>query len=139
MNWIDEIVKGTVDMYETMDPFELCDYMEIVLHTTGKGSAILQGQHSMYVRNFFNHECIFYSEGLRLKRLKFYIMHELGHALLHPDVPCSNLTNNMKLEQQANYFAIKMLLPNDIEYYVDKPIQLVAMEHDIPDGVLRIG
>lgn len=139
MNWIDEIIQGTFELYGTSDPFELCDYLEIVIQKTNRDSVILKGQSSMYIRNFCNKECIFYIEGLRYKRLKFYIMHELGHALLHPDVMISNLTNDLKLEKQANYFAIKMLLPNDEEYYLDKQIHHVALEHDIPDGVLHTG
>lgn len=134
MSWIDEIIQGTIELYGTSDPFELCDFMGIVLQSTNRDSAILKEQHSMYIRNFCSRECIFYAEGMRYKRLKFYILHELGHALLHPYVMCSRHTNNLKLERQANYFAFRMILRDCGE---EETIERFALVNDIPRDIFN--
>lgn len=137
MNWIDDVVAGLLDLYGTCDPFDLCDYLDITLRKVSSDSCVLMGQHSIYFRSFFGSESIMYSSGLRYKRLKFYILHELGHAILHPDVPCSNLMNTLKMEREANYFAVKLIFAttpeiNDGDTYSD-----FALLYDIPKEVFR--
>lgn len=56
-------------------------------------------------------EAIIIMNNLHYSYEKFYIMHELGHAILHPNIINSwneNLANIGKLEKQANYFAFKL-------------------------------
>lgn len=139
MGWVDDVVAGVKETYGTTNPFELCDHLNITLCKTDDNCFFMSGQKCVYVRNIHGREFILYVHGLRYNRLKFYIMHEIGHALLHPDVRYSLLVNNHKLEKQANYFALCMLLPAEVEYYTDKAIQLIAMEHDIPENVFRVG
>lgn len=137
MNWIDEIIEGTLDLYGTSDPFELCDYLGIALQKTNRDSPILRGQHSIYIRELFDKECIFYAQGLRFKRLKFHLLHELGHALLHPDLACSALTNDGKLERQANYFAVKLTLHGGLELIEGLTVEYAALENDIPVRIME--
>jgi Zn-dependent peptidase ImmA (M78 family) len=44
---------------------------------------------------------------------KFVLCHELGHAILHTEIPSAAYNNKLivkgKLEKQADYFAIKLL------------------------------
>lgn len=132
--WIDEIIQGILDLYGTYDPFELCDYLEIRLQKVGKNSRVLKGQYSLYFRDLMGKERILYVEGLRYKQLKFYLLHELGHAILHPDLMRSKLTNNGKLEVQANYFATKMIrLDNGPE----ETIERFAQVNDIPLDIFK--
>lgn len=135
MDWIDNIVQGLLDLYNTDDPFELCDYLNIKLIKTD--TKILRGQNSMYFRCLGGRECILYATGLRYRRLKYYILHELGHALLHPNLACSAHTNNGKLERQANYFAIKMLFHDGFEGVDGLTVENAALENDIPVKVME--
>jgi Zn-dependent peptidase ImmA (M78 family) len=137
MRWIDEIIEGLFDLYKTLDPFDICDHLGIRLRKVDSKSVILRNQPSMYYRDSFKNECIFYASGLRYKRLKFYILHELGHALLHPNLTCSALTNGGKVERQANYFAVKMMLECGVEKKEGLTVEYMALENDIPLNVAK--
>lgn len=134
MTWIDEIIQGLFDLYGTYDPFELCEHLEMSLREIDAESPMLNGQSSIYIRHFFKQECILYASGLRFLRLKFILLHEIGHALLHPDIACSRLTNKGKLEAQANYFARKMIL---LINGPEETIERFAKVNDIPLDVFR--
>ena len=135
MDWIDEVICGTIDLYGTGDPFDLCDHLGINLIKTD--SKLLRGQNSMYCRCLGGRECILYASGLRYRRLKYYLLHELGHALLHPDLACSSLTNNGKLERQANYFAVRLLLYGGIEQIEGLTVEYLALQNDVPVSVME--
>ena len=137
MDWINEIIEGLFDLYGTSDPFDLCDQLDIRLVKVGRESPILKGQSCVYHRYLGNREYILYAAGLRFKRLEFYILHELGHALLHPDLTCSALTNNGKLERQANYFAGRLMLYGGLERTEGLTVEYAALENDIPMSVME--
>ena len=111
MKWIDEIVLGLLDAYGTNDPEELCDVMGIDVVQLDEGSPILREENSIYIREYGEKEIIFIRESLQPDLKSFYLRHELGHAILHPDLKCSyrgGLINFPKLEKHANYFAFKL-------------------------------
>lgn len=132
--WIDEVICGVLDMYETYDPFELCDRMGITLQKISSNSRVLRGQPSLYFRDLIGKERILYSDGLRYKRLKFYLLHEIGHAILHPDLIRSKLSNNGKIEAQANYFARQMIY---LESGPEDTAENFAKVNDIPLRVME--
>jgi Zn-dependent peptidase ImmA (M78 family) len=135
MKWIDEIVMGTKDRYGTCNPFDLCDYLDIQLIKTDRNAFILRKQSSVYVRSFMDKETIFYAKGLRYQRLKFYLLHEIGHALLHTDMRFSPLTNDLRIEREANYFAVKMILcESPCE---GQTAEKLALINDIPQEILK--
>lgn len=106
LDWIDEIVVGLIDTYETNDPYELCDLLGISVNTVNADSSFLLCNNSLYIRDYFNQEAIFIKNDLNEHHKEFYLRHELGHALLHTNVFNSGLCNLGKLERQANYFAM---------------------------------
>lgn len=111
MEWIDEIVLGLIDTYGTNDPQELCDAMGIDVVQLNDASPILRDENSLYIREYDEMEIIFIKESLQPDLKNFYLRHELGHAVLHPDLKCSyrgGLINFLKLEKHANYFAFKL-------------------------------
>jgi len=111
MVWIDEIISGILETYRTNDPYELCDELGIYIFKLDPSSSILAKDESIYFRKLYDHEVIFIRDDLPLNHERFYIRHELGHAILHPELKNSynkNLINKYKLEKQANYFAFKL-------------------------------
>lgn len=113
MKWIDEIILGLTDTYGTNNSYELCRVLNILIIKVNPFNRLLNGEPSLYIRNLFEigREAIIIMNNLHYSYEKFYIMHELGHAILHPNIINSwneNLANIGKLEKQANYFAFKL-------------------------------
>ena len=111
MNWIDQIALGLIDTYHTNDPYELCDLLNIKIIKVDHNNIMLQGDPSLYIRDYFGKEVIFIRNGLIKKHELFYLCHELGHAVLHINIINSlnkHLINIPKLEKQADYFALKL-------------------------------
>jgi len=109
MEWIDNIVVGLIDTYSTNDPYELCDLLGIIIKKVDREYILLGGNESSYFRNAFGNELIYLRDDLDRKHQEFYLLHEIGHAIIHTHVDCSNqLANIGRLEKQANYFAFKI-------------------------------
>ena len=63
--------------------------------------------------------CIWINENLEGNEKLFVMAHELGHAILHPRENCyfikhKTLFLNSRKEQEANTFAINLLVPDDL-------------------------
>lgn len=110
MEWIDNIVIGLIDTFGTRNPYELCDALEIEIQKVDKENPLIQGNDSTYFRGFFQNEVILLRNDLDKEHEEFYLLHELGHAIIHTHVDNSNdLINRGKHERQANYFAFKII------------------------------
>lgn len=138
MQWIDDIVLGLIDLYDTNNPYELCDYLEIGIIKVNPDTLILSGNNSLYIRNYFDNEVIFIRNDLNPHHEEFYLRHELGHAILHINLPNSNLTNLLKLEKQANYFAFRLaqIELNEMEFR-DLTIEQIASCLEVPHGAFK--
>lgn len=108
MRWINEIVDGLLDVYKTNNPYELCRHLKIKIERVNYNNSILQKKHSMYYRNYLNQEIIFIRDDLYGYDEEFILKHELGHAILHTEINCSDFLNIGKLDKQANYFALAL-------------------------------
>ncbi|EJO5347182.1 ImmA/IrrE family metallo-endopeptidase [Clostridium botulinum] len=113
LNWIDNILEGLKDTYDTNNIYELYDYLEIKIIKLEPSNILLRGNESLYNRNYFGNEIVIIRNDLNLEYEKFILAHELGHALLHTETYNAafnkDLINCGKLEKQANYFAFKLL------------------------------
>ncbi|WP_425504030.1 ImmA/IrrE family metallo-endopeptidase [Salicibibacter cibarius] len=77
---------------------------------------------------------------------RFVCAHELGHSVLHPDVNTPFLKKNTffsmdKIETEANAFAAKLLLQDDIIYnYQDTnmTIQELGSIYGVPEEVTHL-
>ncbi len=112
-NNIKNLVKYYVNTYKTNNPFELADYLKIVVQ---KG--ILGDYYGCYMY-LKKHRCIFLNSDLNPFTEKMVMAHELGHAILHIKVNCcfmknKTLLSTTKIERQANLFATELLLPDKI-------------------------
>lgn len=113
MYWIDFIVLGLIDMYDTNNPYELCEMLDISVIKVPSNFILLDDEPALYINNSLNSndDVIYIRNDLPKSYEKFYLKHELGHAILHPDIINSfnrNLVNIWKMEREANYFALKL-------------------------------
>jgi Zn-dependent peptidase ImmA (M78 family) len=108
MRWVNEIVEGLLDTFKTNNPYELCRYLNIKIEKVTHNNPILQSNHSMYYRNYYEQEIIFIRDDLYGYDEEFILRHELGHAILHTEISSSDFMNIGKLDKQANYFALAL-------------------------------
>ena len=81
MIWINDIVDGIIDMYNTNSPYELCRYLNIRIQKLEKNSYLLNGNDSIYYRNYYGHEIIFirndlygYDEEFKNRSLRSFVV-----------------------------------------------------------------
>jgi Zn-dependent peptidase ImmA (M78 family) len=111
--WIDDIIWGLSEIYNTNNVYELYDILNIQIKKLEPSNILLYGNDSIYIRDYSGSELVFIRDDLSIESEKFILLHELGHALLHVDIFSAafnrKFINKDKLEKQANYFAFKML------------------------------
>lgn len=101
-------------LYKTDDPYELADYLHIVLIRRPLGT--LAGCY-MYMKK---NKVIFLNSELPDDNFARIVMaHELGHAVLHPRENCyfmkhKTLLLTSKIERQANLFAAEWLISDEM-------------------------
>lgn len=112
-SWIDDIVLGLKDSCKTYNVYEIYDELNIIIRKIDPSSILLNGNDSLYTRDYLDSEFVLIRNDLDENLERFILFHELGHALLHVDVVRAAFNqkclNKHKLEKQANYFALKML------------------------------
>ncbi len=132
-------IRNTVNAlklkYDTSDPFELIDCLDIEYFNTPLGSRL--GCYYMLQRS----KCIFLNVDLENQYMRRIVgAHELGHAILHPKLNCYFIKNYTLYskdshEIEANKFASELLLSDDIfKNYEGYTIeQIAAFENVIPE------
>lgn len=115
MMFIPDIVADLVQRYGTRDPFELSEYLRIHVLYHPLGS--IRGYYVKRRREKF----IVLSTDLSSREKPIVCGHELGHAVVHPDLSTpfyqsNTLFSKDKFELQANIFAAELLIPDDLIY-----------------------
>lgn len=110
---IQNVISRLIKKYKTNDPFEIADMLNISIFYEELGT--INGYYNKPLRM----KQIHINDALSENMKKFTCAHELGHALLHPDVSTSFLRSQTllsvnKMEIEANTFAVKLLIPDDI-------------------------
>lgn len=110
---IQNVISRLIKKYKTNDPFEIADMLNISIFYEELGT--INGYYNKPLRMKQIHINAALSENMK----KFTCAHELGHALLHPDVSTPFLRSQTllsvnKMEIEANTFAVKLLIPDDI-------------------------
>lgn len=110
MEWIDNIIIGLLEIYQTNNVYDLLDCLNIKIQKLDKKSLLLNHNDAFYYRNYFGNEVIFIRNDLPVNYERFVLAHELSHAVIHTnnETAAFSLTNAGKLERQANYFAFKL-------------------------------
>lgn len=108
------IVEELVNKYQTSNPFELCDHLNVDVRYADLGS--IRGMYRYTKRNKF----ITLNSALDLSPIEYKMIcaHELGHLLLHKDENrvmmdrafCSRIYKPPRYENEANRFALYLLM-----------------------------
>ncbi|MCQ5364762.1 ImmA/IrrE family metallo-endopeptidase [Anoxybacillus salavatliensis] len=139
-NQIKQIVEKLVKKHGTNNPFEIASQKGIVLLFEQLGG--VYGYHHSFKRINIIHINSELDESMQ----RFVCAHELGHAVLHPELSTSFLQKNTlfcmdKVEREANEFAVELLLPDDCIYTyrnTDMTIYEVATTYGIPKEVVHL-
>lgn len=114
-NYIKRVVENLIKKYKTECPYELANYLNIILIIQPLGQPL--GMYKYINRN----KVIFLNSKLNEYERRYVLAHEIGHAVLHPKVSCfftntKNL-NKVKKEYEANLFASEFLINfNNMDY-----------------------
>lgn len=135
MKWIDEIVIGILDYYETNDPYDILVAMGVQITKTDKNNPILLKKNCIFIAEL---NLIYIRDDLVLEYELFFLRHELGHILLHLDSTNTYIINTGKIERQANYFAFKLsnITLDEIELY-EMTIEQVSCSISMPQTALK--
>ena len=129
------IVKRLKKNHNTCDPFRICEDLDIVVRYEELGAIL--GFHDVY----FRMKSIHLNASMPDNMLPFICTHELGHAILHPNVNPPFLRKHTlfsidKIERQANAIAVELLLPDDLlDECSDINFPAIAKSNDTPDGL----
>ena len=115
--YIIDVLRKLKKKYGTLDIYELCERMGILIHYYPMGKGLKSG------KGFFTRQAqikvITVNSDLPEIVRRFVIAHELGHAVLHYD-PCIQMFRDMVLfdettvtELEANLFAAEILLEDE--------------------------
>lgn len=130
MDWIDQIIVGLFDTYNTNNPYEILSKMEIKVIKVDRTSPILLCKNCTFIVELNK---IFIRNDLILNYELFYLRHELGHILLHLDISNTFIINNGKIEREANYFAFKLsgITFDEIDLY-QMTLEQICCQLEIP-------
>lgn len=111
MGEIESNINKIINKYKTNDPFVIAKSkkIEILFLNLGKTYG--------YYRSYKRIKIIHINNRLDELFRRYVCAHELGHALLHPNVNTAFLKKNTfysigRIEREANEFAINLLLSN---------------------------
>jgi Zn-dependent peptidase ImmA (M78 family) len=132
-------IKGAISkllkIHQTNDPFEIAKNKDITILYQDLGKTY------GYYRSYKRIHIIHINNRLDERMQRYVCAHELGHAILHPNVNTSFLKHNTfysvdKLEVEANQFAVHLLLSQenlqDYETKVD-----ILRDNGIPLEMIR--
>jgi Zn-dependent peptidase ImmA (M78 family) len=139
--WIKETVEKLTKKYKTNNPFEIAEAMNINVYQRDLHNEIM-GFYKYIRRNKF----IFINSNLDSYNQVFTCAHELGHSQLHPRINTPFLRSKTflsvdKIEQEANRFAVELLLPDECIYdYVSTNITIkeIAATYGIPEQICHL-
>ncbi|GIO23926.1 ImmA/IrrE family metallo-endopeptidase [Oceanobacillus sp. J11TS1] len=139
--WIKETVEDITKKYKTNDPYEIIAAKNIILVERDMHEDIY-GFYKYIRRNKF----IFLNSKLSDAIKKFTSAHELGHVELHsktntPFLRRKTLLSVDKIEQEANRFAVEMLLPDkSIHEYKNTNLSIkeIGGIHGVPNEVIHL-
>ena len=109
MKWIDEVILGLIEVVGSNSIYDIISHLKIYVLSVEPDNYLLHGNRAVYNR-IGDFECIYLANDLSNK--EFVLAHEVGHAILHVDefeTFYNPLLNKGKLENEANYFATKLL------------------------------
>lgn len=140
MESIEEIVAGIYETYDTLNPFEICQCLDIKIIKSSLGKDIK----GFFQRTPEGYEAIHINSQLDDNEKKYICAHELGHAILHTDISLGYFIENSlqiknKYEIQADKFAAELLIGPEIndEQYRDMNIKQLSSIFCVPEKLIK--
>lgn len=112
---IKRLVAYYVKKYDTRNPFQLAEYLNVEVQIGPLGS---RAGCYMFLKN---HKCVFLNEDLNERECTLVMAHELAHSIMHRKENCYFVRNKTlmltsKIEIEANTFAAELLISDDLIY-----------------------
>ncbi len=138
MDYIKNEVNKLVEKYNTRDPFELCSALNIPVAKFDLGP----DTNGVYC-NEDGKKLIGLNISLEPEEQPITCSHEVGHAVLHPEMNCYFIKNHTffdtnKIEKAANLFAAHLLIPDEALCFTDKTVYELAEELKVPLWLLQL-
>lgn len=137
--YIRDKVKNLIKQHNTNNPWELAALLEIpVIPSNLQG--ICDGCYIPYPSGSF----IMIDSNLTSEESAFVLAHELGHALLHPDVnslfpDIPHCINYGRIERDANLFAAHLLVADNLlHHYTNYSLKEISALEGLPLDLLKI-
>lgn len=113
---IKNIITGLAETYNTTNPFEICDLLNIKIIYSNLGNEIK----GFFQRTKEGYEIIHINTNLDENERKYICAHELGHAVMHTNLSIGFFIENTlqikdKYEVQADKFAADLLMPDKLD------------------------
>lgn len=140
MSDIRNIAIGLKDLYDTNDPFDLCKCLGMCLLIHDLGKELL----GFFQRTPKGTELLHINSRLDYYMQKYICCHELGHAILQPELAISFFIENPliiqnKFEIEADSFAAELLLDDGIiENYKGFTIEQIAAAEYVPVRLVEL-
>lgn len=141
MGRIKNIANNLAEKYDTRNPYELCDFLNIPILYNNLGN--IKG----LFQNVEGSPVIHLNCSLSYEEVKPVLAHELGHALLHKELNVCFLNNYTfcitdKYENEANKFAAHLLIEDkDLDIfssgYEYVTIEQLSMHFRIPEELIE--
>lgn len=133
---IKSIVNDVIHKYKTSNPDLIAKAMGIQVLYADLGKTL--GYYTKYKKGKF----IVLNSTMSGSAKNFVLAHELGHFIMHPDVSTPllskySLYSNIKIEVEANTFAVELLLPDTyLEEHTDIGVYNLARCRGVPEGLV---
>ncbi len=124
--------------YETTNPFHIC--AEKGIHIMYENLGNIMG----YFNEFKRIKIIHLNENLSSEEVNFVCAHELGHAMLHPNLNTPFLKRHTlfsidKIEREANTFAVELMLSDNLlKEYSDCSMFQISRTLGIPAHLIQL-
>lgn len=132
------VVENLVEKHGTRNPFTIADKCGVYVYCESLGTV------NGYYNTAFGVKSIHINEKLSQKMKELTCAHELGHAIMHPNLNINFMTQKTfmlpgKYEQQANLFASYLLFPPDVlKEYEGFSVKEIASILEVPQRIISI-
>lgn len=140
MHAIKDIVSGLLENYGTLNPFELCECLNIKIIKSNLGKEIK----GFFHRTPEGYEVIHINSEACEHEMKYICAHELGHAILHTSISLRFFIENSlqvknRYEIQADKFAAEILINHEIndEIYGELNIEQLSSTFCVPSKLIK--
>ena len=140
MHTIKGIVLSLLENYGTLNPFELCERLNIAILKSNLGNEIK----GFFQRTPDGYDVIHINSGIDECEMKYICAHELGHAILHTSLSLGFFNSNPmqvknRYEIQADKFAAEILIDHEIydNGYSELNIEQISSAICVPSKLIQ--